>query len=139
MVRSRILAAVAALSFAAATFAVLGAAAAAPADTLVSVGSPVTPFSQNKQNEPAVAIDAHAPERRRGRLQRRDRRGVLRGRGPDDVPVHAGGRRVRRVLLVQRRRLVDAADLHRAERARLPRARRRARRTAGPIGTLPGY
>lgn len=31
------------------------------AGTLVSVGSPVTPFSQNKQNEPAVAIDAHNP------------------------------------------------------------------------------
>jgi hypothetical protein len=29
--------------------------------TLVTVGSPVTPFSQNKQNEPAVAIDAHDP------------------------------------------------------------------------------
>ena len=62
MVRPRILATVAALSFAAASFAALGAATAAPGDdTLVSVGSPVTPFSQNKQNEPAVAIDAHAP------------------------------------------------------------------------------
>jgi hypothetical protein len=42
------------------------AAAAPVADppdtgTLVTVGSPVTPFSQNKQNEPAVAIDAHDP------------------------------------------------------------------------------
>src|SRR6266545_2697693 len=30
-------------------------------DTLVSVGSPPSPFSQNKQNEPAVAIDANNP------------------------------------------------------------------------------
>src|SRR5919199_5058141 len=30
-------------------------------DTRVSVGSPPTPFSQNKQNEPAVAADAHQP------------------------------------------------------------------------------
>jgi len=37
------------------------AAAAPPTDTLVSVGSPVTPFSQNKQNEPAVAIDPAHP------------------------------------------------------------------------------
>lgn len=37
------------------------AVAAPPPDTLVSVGSPSTPFSQNKQNEPAVAIDAHDP------------------------------------------------------------------------------
>ena len=29
--------------------------------TLVTVGSPPSPFSQNKQNEPAVAIDAHDP------------------------------------------------------------------------------
>src|ERR1700682_4029550 len=30
-------------------------------DVLVSNGSPTGPFSQNKQNEPMVAIDAHAP------------------------------------------------------------------------------
>src|SRR5262249_44727943 len=32
-----------------------------PAGTLVTTGSPVSPFSQNKQNEPAVAIDANHP------------------------------------------------------------------------------
>lgn len=30
-------------------------------DTLVSVGSPSTPFSRNKQNEPAIAVDANHP------------------------------------------------------------------------------
>src|SRR5207249_10162389 len=30
-------------------------------DTRVSIGSPTSPFSENKQNEPAVAIDANRP------------------------------------------------------------------------------
>lgn len=37
------------------------AVASPPVDVLVTNGSPSTPFSQNKQNEPAVAIDAAHP------------------------------------------------------------------------------
>src|SRR5437588_8945526 len=36
-------------------------AAAFNPDTLVTVGSPSTPFSQNKQNEPAITADANSP------------------------------------------------------------------------------
>src|SRR5215468_5169525 len=44
----------------AAIVAVPGALAFNP-DTKVTIGSPASPFSQNKQNEPAVAIDAAHP------------------------------------------------------------------------------
>jgi hypothetical protein len=39
----------------------MGVAAGTGDDVLVTNGSPPAPFSQNKQNEPAMAIDAHAP------------------------------------------------------------------------------
>jgi hypothetical protein len=49
-----------ALTACALAFAVPGALGAA-GDREVSVGSPSTPFSQNKQNEPAMAVDANHP------------------------------------------------------------------------------
>src|SRR5213595_1373955 len=44
-------------------FALLSAATAAAfnPDVLVSNGSPTTPFSQNKQNEPTITADANSP------------------------------------------------------------------------------
>ncbi len=38
-----------------------GTAAAFNPDVLVTIGSPASPFSQNKQNEPTVAVDANHP------------------------------------------------------------------------------
>lgn len=39
-----------------------GTAFASTVDLLVSSGSPPTPFSQNKQNEPTIAINANSPD-----------------------------------------------------------------------------
>ena len=62
MVRPRLIVAIAAFALASSAAAAVGTASAAPVDdTTVSVGSPLTPFSQNKQNEPAVAVDAAHP------------------------------------------------------------------------------
>jgi len=41
--------------------AMLASTVAVGADTRISVGSPPTPFSQNKQNEPGLAVDANNP------------------------------------------------------------------------------
>ena len=43
------------------TLAVSAAPALAQTDTRVTVGSPASPFSQNKQNEPAITNDANSP------------------------------------------------------------------------------
>jgi hypothetical protein len=45
----------------AAAFVGVPAALALNSDTQVSIGSPTTPFSQNKQNEPTIAVDANHP------------------------------------------------------------------------------
>ena len=59
------------------------------------------------------------------------------------MSVHAGRRRLGRVLLVRQRDDVDAADLHRPDRARLPGAvgapTPACTAHTGPIGTLPWY
>jgi hypothetical protein len=48
-------------AFVAALLVVALAGPAAAQDTRVSIGSPPSPFSQNKQNEPAVAVDPSQP------------------------------------------------------------------------------
>ena len=61
MSRSRLLLGAGALSALALVAAAQPALATHGGDTLVSVGSPIGPFSANKQNEPALAVDQHAP------------------------------------------------------------------------------
>jgi hypothetical protein len=56
-----ILVSTAALSVALVAGAGLSASASGSGDTLVTVGSPRSPFAENKQNEPAVAIDQNHP------------------------------------------------------------------------------
>ena len=80
--------------------------ASAQGDTLVSVGSPPSPFAQNKQNEPTVAIDAHNPS-------------VVVAGSNDEIDIEAcnAGNPTRRghhgrLLLVRRWTDVDTAHLH---------------------------
>ena len=119
-------------------------AGAAAADTLVTVGSPREPVLA-EQAERACARDRREPpERPGGRRERQHRHGGVQRRRRHDLSVHAGRRRLRRLLLVRLRHSLDAADLHRAGAPAaamgvpgppIPAASRRSGRSARCPGT----
>ena len=122
----------------------IGSAHALNADTLVTVGSPSSPFSANKQNEPAVAIDANHPNVLvAGANDNIDMEACNAG-DDNDCPFTPG-------VGVSGVYFSFDGGAHWTQptytgltRPQLPRAPsataiRPARRTVGPIGTLPWY
>ena len=103
------------------------------------IGSPPSPFSQNKQNEPAVAIDAHAPDVVVAGVQRRDRRGVLRCRRPDDCPSPRASACSGVYFSFNGGGALDPADLHGLDARATASGRPRARRTSARSARCPHY
>ena len=139
--RNRFLGLVAGLALVVAAAIGPASTASAQGDTLINVGSPPAPFSANKQNEPAVAIDASHPNvLAAGANDNIDMEACNAGTD-DDVSVHRGRRRLRRLFLV---RLAAAPGRSRRTRADAPAAAPAPSATSeppasrsGPIGTLP--
>ena len=107
-------------------------AAATPAaaqDTRVSAGSSGQPVLAQQAERAGGRDRPDPPERARGGRQRQHRHGGLQRRARQRLPVHAGRRRVGRLLLVRLRRRPGSSRPTPAERAQL---HRRASATTDP-------
>jgi hypothetical protein len=138
MIRRRLVAVFATFAVVAWTASVGAASAAPPTDTRVSVDSPVSPFSQNKQNEPAVAIDAHQPNLvAAGANDEIDEESCAAG-DPSTCPFTAGVG-VSGIYFSMNGGSSWTQPTYTGLTARNCLGPQQCTPTTGPIGTLPGY
>jgi hypothetical protein len=138
MIRRRLIAVFATFAVVAWTASVGAASAAPPTDTRVSVGSPVSPFSQNKQNEPAVAIDAYHPNVvAAGANDEIDEESCAAG-DPSTCPFTAGVG-VSGIYFSMNGGSSWTQPTYTGLTARNCLGPQQCTPTTGPIGTLPGY